>query len=318
MKLENLYKYVVEAGMRHDPRPRKVVQNVLLDNKKTFRSLKGKKKAAFDMDSLFNPYNDTRILYGEKDRDVKTIIAGIDMETPELLIADRFNRMGRPIDLVMSHHPGGRALTELYKVMDLQTDRLKRLGVTAEVAEEMMGERIAEVARKFHTRNIMRNIDAAKILDIPYICVHTAADNMVTHFLQDIIDKRRPKTVKSLLNILEDIPEYREASRLGAGPRILTGDEKRSAGRVFVDMTGGTEGSKRVFGRLSQIGIETIISMHLSEEHFRQAKKEHINVIIAGHMPSDSIGLNLILDSLLKREDLDVIPCSGFIRHSRI
>ncbi|MBL7068459.1 MAG: NGG1p interacting factor NIF3 [Candidatus Omnitrophica bacterium] len=318
MKLGNLYKRIIGIGMRNDPRSRRGAEKVLRKSKKEYRSLRGARKAAFDKDSLVNPYSDTRILYGDKDKDINTIMVGIDIETPELLMADRFNQTDRRVDLVMSHHPGGRALCELHKVMGLQTDQLKSLGISGETADEFMGERIAEVARKLHSRNCMRNIDAARMLDIPFMCVHTAADNMVTSFLQNLLDKKKPKTLGAIVDILEGIYEYKEGASAGAGPEMLIGDRKRPAGRIFVDMTGGTEGSKRAFSRLSQIGIGTIISMHLSEEHYKAAKKEHINIIIAGHIASDNVGLNLILDELVKIEGFNIIQCSGFRRFSRI
>jgi len=40
--------------------------------------------------------------------------------------------------------------------------------------------------------------------------------------------------------------------------------------------------------------------MHLSEEHFKNAKDEQINIVIAGHIASDTLGLNLLLDELEK------------------
>ena len=61
----------------------------------------------------------------------------------------------------------------------------------------------------------------------------------------------------------------------------------------------------------------TIIAMHLSEEHFRKVKAERINVIIAGHIGSDTLGLNLLLDKLSKRQEFDIIECSGFRRIKR-
>jgi putative NIF3 family GTP cyclohydrolase 1 type 2 len=63
-------------------------------------------------------------------------------------------------------------------------------------------------------------------------------------------------------------------------------------------------------------GIGTIISMHQSEEHWKQAKESHINVIVAGHCPSDSLGMNLFLDELEKR-GIEIVSCSGLIRISR-
>jgi len=318
LKLGDIYRRVIETGIKNDPRSKRGAEKTLEKNKRKYRSLRGARKAAFDKDSLVNPYSDTRILYGDKDKDVNTIMVGIDIETPELLMADRLNQTGRRVDLMMSHHPGGRALCELHKVMGLQTDQLKRLGISAEIADDFMGERIAEVARKLHSRNCMRNIDAARILDIPFMCVHTAADNMVASFLQKLMDRKRPKRLGAVIDVLQGIYEYQQGSSVGAGPQILIGDRKRPAGRIFVDMTGGTEGSKRAFSRLSQIGIGTLVCMHLSEEHYKAAKKEHINIIIAGHISSDNIGINLMLDELSRLEAFTIIQCSGFRRFSRV
>lgn len=318
MKIKELYRRVIEIGMNNDPRPKKRLKEILRNTRKSYRSLKGVKKETFDKDSLFNPYADTRVLYGSPDTEINRVMVGIDIDGTELLVADRLNRMQDTVDLVISHHPGGRSLSELHKVMELQGDQLKRLGIQAEVADDLMKERMAEVSRSLHSRNVMRSIDIARILSMPYMCAHTAADNMVNRFLQKFFDKKRPKSVKEIVDLLEGIYEYKEGCKAGFGPQVFIARKEKPAGRIFVDMTGGTEGSKRVFARLSQAGIGTLISMHLSEEHFKCAKTEHINVVVAGHIPSDSIGLNLLLDELIKQDDLDIIPCSGFIRHSRL
>jgi len=55
----------------------------------------------------------------------------------------------------------------------------------------------------------------------------------------------------------------------------------------------------------------------MSEKHKKEAEKNHINAVIAGHMASDSIGVNLFLDELEKR-GIEIIPCSGLIRIKRI
>ena len=67
---------------------------------------------------------------------------------------------------------------------------------------------------------------------------------------------------------------------------------------------------------MAQAGIGTVIGMHQSEEHRKEAEKANVNVVIAGHMSSDSIGCNLFLDKL-EKQGLEIIPCSGLIRFSR-
>jgi putative NIF3 family GTP cyclohydrolase 1 type 2 len=84
-------------------------------------------------------------------------------------------------------------------------------------------------------------------------------------------------------------------------------------------MTGGTEGPKDIYDKLYRSGIRTLVSMHLSEEHFKKAKDANLNVVIAGHISSDTLGLNLLLDRIEKKakEEFSVISCSGFRRIRR-
>jgi hypothetical protein len=244
-------------------------------------------------------------------------MVGIDMEAPEILAADRLNERGASIDLVMAHHPEGAAWAGFYDVMRLQVAVLKKFGIPEEVGESLLKERMGEVQRAVAPANHLRSVDIARLLDIPYMCVHTPADNHVTDYLQRLFDRERPGRLGQVLAILKRIPEYTDGLKKNAGPRILTGDDKKPAGRVFVEMTGGTEGPKRIFPRLSQAGVGTIVSMHLSEEHFKHAKDEHINIVIAGHIASDTLGLNLLLDELQKAQGLEVVGCSGFVRVKR-
>jgi hypothetical protein len=62
-----------------------------------------------------------------------------------------------------------------------------------------------------------------------------------------------------------------------------------------------------------------MVAMHLSEKHREEAEKNHINVVIAGHVASDTLGMNLLLDGVEKaaKESFSVTACSGFERHGR-
>ncbi len=56
--------------------------------------------------------------------------------------------------------------------------------------------------------------------------------------------------------------------------------------------------------------------MHQSEEHKKEAEAANINVVIASHIASDSLGMNLFLDELEKK-GIEVIPFGGLIRAKR-
>lgn len=289
MRLSQFYNLVLKFGIERDIR-------------------QGKRK--------IRDYADTAILYGEPTLELKKILVGIDIETPEILLADRV-RSRQGLDLVISHHPEGKAYAVFYEVMQLQVDLLRRAGISREVAEKLLAERKQEVERRVLPANHMRAVDAACLLDIPFMCVHTPADNHAAYFIQDLLAKNKPKKLKDIVALLNELPEYKEASRQLAGPRIILGGPQRPVGKIFIEMTGGTEGSKEAYAKLSKAGIKTLVCMHLSEEHFKKVWESHLNVVIAGHISSDNLGLNLLLDRLEKIEKMEILSCSGFRRIRR-
>lgn len=319
MKLKKLYDSIVEIGKQNDPRGTKTVAAEIARLKDRYKEIPEKNKKIFDQERLTNPYADTRILSGNPNQEIKTILIGIDIEVGEIVLADRLNERGQPIDLVIAHHPEGRALAGFYNVMHMQADILNKFGVPINVAEGILDERIKEVERKVMPSNHNRAVDAAKLLELPFMCAHTPADNCVVSYLQSLMDKRAPVLVKDVVKILAGIPEYKQQTENNNAPKVVSGNGLRRAGKVFVDMTGGTEGSEKMFAVLEKAGVGTVICMHLSEKHIQQAHKHNINVVIAGHIGSDNIGLNILLDQLQKKNKikLKIVSCSGFYRVER-
>ncbi|TNF55294.1 NGG1p interacting factor NIF3 [bacterium] len=318
MLLKEIYKIVVTTGIEADPRGKEAVMKDLEMKQATYEDLRDDEKEFFDMESLKNPYADSRILYGTGEEDIRTSLVGIDMEMSEILLADRLGSRGEKVDLVLSHHPEGKAFANFYEVMHMQADILNRVGVPVNVAEDLVDIRTKEVERRVSPVNHTRAVDVARLLDIPFMCVHTPADNMVASYLNSVFDEKRPERLSDVQKILREIPEYREATRSNAGPKILLGSKERKAGKIFVDMTGGTEGPKDIFESLVNSGVNTIVAMHISEDHRKEAEKRRMNVIVAGHISSDNIGMNLLLDEIQKSSDLKVLTCSGFRRFSRL
>ncbi len=317
MKLQEFFTQALKSGIDADPRGRLFVEKELQETRRAYEELKPDEKAGFDSEKLENPYADSRILHGAPDRDVNKILVGIDIEAPELLLADRLNQKNAGIDLVVAHHPEGRAFANFYEVMKMQADILNRFGVPINVAENLLADRMKEVERRLSPVNHTRPVDAARLLDIPFICLHTPADNMAAGYLQDLFDREKPERLRDVMGLLKKIPEYQVAIKNNSGPKILLGADEQRCGKVFVDMTGGTEGPKEIMERLSQSGVGTIVGMHLTDEHRKEAEKHHIHVVIAGHISSDTLGVNLLLDKIESRGPLQVVECSGFKRIKR-
>ncbi|HRZ87575.1 MAG TPA: NGG1p interacting factor NIF3 [bacterium] len=318
MKLKDIYQTVIQEGIKVDPRGKDGVAAELKRIKEVYTDMPAWKKELFDEMNLTNPFADTRILNGPPDGDIKRIMVGIDIEVAELLLADRLSEKGKKIDMALSHHPEGTGLAGLHQVMYMQADVLNRCGVPINVAEGILAERIKEVERRVLPANHMRAVDAAKLLGITFMCAHTPCDNHVADYLQRMFDKGKPQLVKDVVRMLEEIPEYRDSVKNDVPPKIVSGHDKRRCGRVLVDMTGGTEGSKMVFEKLATTEVGTVVGMHFSEDHVKEAAKSHINLVVAGHIASDNLGVNLVLDKICRKDPkIEIVACSGFVRHSR-
>jgi putative NIF3 family GTP cyclohydrolase 1 type 2 len=315
MKLEHLYRKAVAVGIANDPRGPEEVRRVLDDARTDSKKLKDDERDGWEEDRLFNPYADSRLLAGDPATEVRKALVGIDMDVAEVLLAHTLNRdRAAGIDLVLAHHPQGVALAQLSDVMRLQSDMLAAHGVNIAVAEQLLDKRIDEVGRRVLPGNHNRAVDAARLLGLPMMCVHTPADNCVNTYLTALFEREKPSRLKDLIALLKTIPEYRAAIRRMAGPRIVSGSENGHCGRISMEMTGGTEGARTIYEQYASSGVSTIVGMHISEEALENAKKAHLNIVLAGHISSDTLGLNLLFDEVEKEECLEFVGVSGFVR----
>lgn len=313
MTIQEIYNLAIKMGIEADFRGREEIDKNLGRLKEKYEKMEPEQKEEFDQERLTNPFSDTRILFGDPQKEVKKVLAGIDIAGDELFLAEKIGG----IDLVMSHHPIGRALAGLDDVMQLQIDILAQYGVPINVAEKLLKKRIDEVARGLSAGNHNRTVDLTRHLNIPLMCVHTPCDNLVTRFVEEKLKKDSPVFLADIVKSVKEVPEYKEATKIGVGPKIFVGSEEARVGKiVLTEITGGTEGAPEIYEKLSQAGAGTIIGMHISEKHKEEAEKANVNVVIAGHISSDSVGVNLFLDEL-EKQGIEIIPCGGLIRISR-
>ncbi len=314
MKTQDVFKLAVKMGIDSDFRGRDGVQKLLDGKKKMFDKTSGKERDEFDKESLENPYLDSGVYNVSDDKEIKRILVGIDVGPGEILIAKELGG----IDLVIAHHPVGKGLAQLADVMELQADVCNYYGVPINVAEGLMKERISEVARDVNSSNHQRTVDAARLMKINLMNSHTPCDNLAAKFLKNFVEDRNPEKVGELIDALKEIPEYKEAMKIGVGPKIFVGSPENRCGKIALsEITGGTEGSPKLYEKMAQAGVGTVVGMHVSEEHKKEAEFAHVNIVIAGHISSDSLGVNLFIDEL-EKQGIEVVSCSGFTRFSRV
>lgn len=227
--------------------------------------------------------------------DIRRVLAGIDMSDTTLLAA---KQMG--YDCVAEHHGiMGKAThigDQMYKD---QMMLMYKFGVPINVAQKVIETRAKEESQKMHSKNLNRQADFAKFLDMPYVGIHTPADLIGQKIVQDRMDALSQGnpfvTLQDVVDALNEFPEVKNALQ---DPWIRVGSHDSYAGKICVMFAGVTCSTAEVYKTFFDYGVGTLIMMHMPEDMVKAVREQNKgNLIIAGHMASDSIGFNRILDA---------------------
>ena len=253
------------------------------------------------------PYDTNIIVEGEN---IKKVLIGIDMETPELLLAKELG-----YDCVVSHHPkADSCVVDFAKVMDVQIDRMVASGVPINKAQKALRKMQGSIDLGRHTSNYDRVSSAARLMNMPYLNIHIPADFITEKIVQDRLNKAfedKPKT--KLKDIINELNSWEYYIGKVAKPVIRVGSNEDYAGKIEVLMAGGTNGGVDVYKSYFEAGVGTIVAMHAPENVKEAVAQQNIgNIIIAPHMPSDSIGLLEIVKAW-RKEGVEVTCMSGIV-----
>ncbi|MEA3498609.1 MAG: hypothetical protein U9R16_06065 [Campylobacterota bacterium] len=253
------------------------------------------------------PYDTDIIVDG---KNIKKVLIGIDMETPELLLAQNLG-----YDCVVSHHPkADSCVVDFAKVMDVQIDRMVQVGVPINKAQKALKKKQLSVDLGRHASNYDRVSSAARLLNMPYLNIHIPADFITENIVQKRLNKafdNKPKT--KLKDIIDELNSWEYYQGKIAQPVIRVGSNNDYAGKIEVLMAGGTNGGVDVYKSYFEAGVGTIIAMHVPEDVKKAVTEQNIgNIIIAPHMPSDSIGLLEIVKAW-RDKGVEVTCISGIV-----
>jgi hypothetical protein len=263
---------------------------------------------ALDLAQLSNVPSDSAVHVPSDN--VRKLYATIDCDVADLLLARELK-----CDLVLTHHPEGASTVYGWPLIRRQIDQMAEVGVPIARAEAAVQRRIRSVELASHGRNYGRVVQAAQLLKMPLLNVHLPCD-IVTRRL--IAEKMTPfahsdhrATVAAVIEALQEFPEHQRAL---TEPKIALGGPDRFAGRVAVAMGGYTSGGVEVLQAYFEAGVGTVLSMHFPEADIREARERKLagNLVLTGHMGSDSIGVNVFLDEL-ERLGLKVVRGGGIV-----
>lgn len=243
---------------------------------------------------------------------VNRILAGIDITESEMLLAKELK-----IDTVFLHHPtGGRPRMGSSEVLLDQIPQMVQAGVPINKAQKALRKRrYGECIRRFHALNVTRSADAAAMLGLGMVACHTPADIVAERTVQEFLNQRfsdNPHaSLGSVVDSLLTIPEYRNCL---SGPVIRVGSRDSYVGKILVQFSGGTTGGADVIRAFFEAGVGTLVMMHCPDDVIDAVKEQNIgNILVAGHISSDSIGMNGILRVLEERHGIEVVRCSGLL-----
>ena len=241
---------------------------------------------------------------------IHRVLATIDCGVDDLLLA----RVLR-CDAVITHHPEWTASLHGWTLIARQIDQMVECGVPVAKAEAAIQRRMHSVELNTHPRNYGRVLQAARLLNLAFLNVHLPCDiisrRIISEQMARFQDAESRATVADVIAVLQEIPEQTVAA---TEPKIRLGGPDRLAGRVAVAMAGYTNGGVDVLRAYFEAGVGTVLMMHFPEGDLKEAREQKLagNLVITGHMASDSIGINVYLDEL-ERRGLDVIRAGGIV-----
>jgi len=245
------------------------------------------------------PKDSTIYVDGDK---IKKILFCIDAGISELLLAKKLK-----CDAVIAHHPvGGIAAIHFHEVFKRHVQQMTDAGIPKEKAEDAVKKRLEELEVEAHTRNYAQAIDVAKLLEMPFMNIHTPLDNVGRQIMSKQISKKTSKnsTLEEVITALEELSEFGNAL---TKIKIRLGKPENRAGKVVVSHGAGTNGGYEIAKTYFDHGISTVIYIHVGIGDLAKLKAENKgNLIITGHIASDSVGINPLIKELEKR-DVQVI-----------
>ncbi len=249
---------------------------------------------------------DSAIYY--RGKNIRRILFGIDADVPELMLAKQLN-----YDAVISHHPKGKlSVINSYKVFRRHIQQMVDSGIPRIEAQTAVRKKMLALEVEMHTRNYNHAVDVARLLNIPYINIHTPLDELGRKIMAQKIKEETDEdaTVGDVVSALKKLPEFENAE---TEIKIRLGRAMNLAGKKVVSHGAGTNGGYEIARTYFRHGIGTLVYIHISHADLEKLKQDGAgNLIITGHVASDSVGINPLIRELEKRDisvtRLGIIP----------
>jgi putative NIF3 family GTP cyclohydrolase 1 type 2 len=241
-------------------------------------------------------------------KNIKNILFGIDADASELLLAKQLG-----YDAVISHHPKGEsAVINFHRVFGRHVQQMVDSGVPKREAEKAVAKKMNVLEVEMHTRNYSHAVDVARLLKMPYMNIHTPLDELGRRIMTQKIKNKigEDSTLGEVVSALKELPEFENAK---TDIKIRLGNATNPAGKTVVSHGAGTNGGYEIAKTYFKHGVNTLIYIHISPADLEKLKADGAgNLIITGHIASDSVGINPLIKELESRDvsvtKLGIVP----------
>jgi len=338
MTLRNLMDRAVEFGMEADYRGlegslrcrEEEAERVVIA-----AGLKG--RAAERLRGRWPVFGDVAWHTGEAKQPVRRLLVGINMPMESVVKAKQLNGDGWGIDMLFAHHPHGnepaipRALQHylrpsvvevdarsLASFLDMPLASAKRIAeINSRQCEKWREGRTFASGRQAHM-----SVQLAESFGLPFYSCHTPCDNHLFWGIQQVLNQQ-PRTVGDLMEAVLAIPEYARFRReRQQAPEVLVGSKRSLLGKTWNADTSATIRCvelEEVVAEVARLGFGSIVGVIKQREEIgRLAAKYKLNAVHLPHDPSDNLGINCLLDKLIKLEPLDILCTGDFYRVQRV
>lgn len=238
------------------------------------------------------------------------VLFGIDIGTAELQLAQSLG-----CDGVIAHHPaGGSATRHFAEVLTRQIDFMVAHGVPAEAARTAAQPLISRSIMGGHSANADHVPSVARLLGMPLMNMHLPLDELGRQIMVRTVDDHitslnHAPRVQDAIDALMTLPEYQQADTQIMVP---VGAVDEPLGKLAVVHGAGTNGGARIAQAFFDHGVGTVLYIHCAGDEVARLRESGTagNLIVAGHISSDLIGINRYVAAIEER-GVAVVRMSG-------
>ena len=169
---------------------------------------------------------------------------------------------------------------------------------------------------RVHAENYDHLPSMARMIGIGLMCIHNPCDEIGRRLMDEALRAQLPEKprVRDAVAVLESMPEFRSALTHIV---VRMGTTDHPLGKWAVHHGAGTNGGVPVARAAFDHGIDTVFYIHIDAGALRRlweayGREGPRNLVVTGHVASDSIGINVLVRELRAR-GLRVDTYSGIV-----